>query len=126
MTMKQLAYGTKKITKLFGYQNELLMNIEKAMLKVPNITKPLARSIRRSSWSGNIPFFIQIDLNDVCDGIYDWRKIRTIIETECGLVEPEDTRKGLHTSCHIEKCKEYSQFQRFYYMRSSMIPFSAL
>ncbi|MDE7265210.1 MAG: hypothetical protein K2N52_02930, partial [Clostridia bacterium] len=34
--------------------------------------------------------------------------------------------KGLHTSCKIEKCKEYSQFNRFYFMRSDMIPFSAL
>ncbi len=33
---------------------------------------------------------------------------------------------GLHTSCKIEKCKEYSQFNRFYHMRSTLIPFSAL
>ena len=36
------------------------------------------------------------------------------------------SNKGLHTSCMIEKCKEHSQFLRFYHMRSDMIPFSAL
>ena len=39
---------------------------------------------------------------------------------------PADTGKALHTSCSIEKCKEYSQFVRFYHCRSRMIPFSAL
>jgi len=34
--------------------------------------------------------------------------------------------KGLHTSCQIERCKEYSQFKRFYDMESDMIAFSAL
>lgn len=41
-------------------------------------------------------------------------------------MEPTSTVKGLHTSCKIEKVKEYSQFVRFYYMRSTMIPFSAI
>ena len=45
---------------------------------------------------------------------------------ECGWVAPKDDGKGLHTSCKIEKCKEHSQFARFYHMRSTMIPFSAL
>ena len=39
---------------------------------------------------------------------------------------PDDNNKGLHTSCKIEKCKEYSQFNRFYHCRSQMIPFSAI
>ena len=34
--------------------------------------------------------------------------------------------RSMHTSCKIEKCKEYSQFVRFYNMRSTMIPFSAI
>lgn len=126
MTMKQLGFGTKKITKLSGYQNELLVHIEEALKRVPGINKPLRRAIRRSSWTGNIPSFINIDLNDACGGVYDWRTIRKTIEDECGWVGPDDTQKGLHTSCKIEKCKEYSQFQRFYHMRSTMIPFSAL
>jgi 8-oxo-dGTP pyrophosphatase MutT (NUDIX family) len=69
---------------------------------------------------------VQVDFNDVCGGRYDWREIKSVIEKECGWVAPETQDKGLHTSCQIEKCKEYSQFKRFYEMRSDMIPFSAL
>jgi hypothetical protein len=124
--MKQLAYGRKFLLKLSGYQNELVGNVIEAIHGVKSILSPLKRSIRRSSWSGNIPAFVHIDLNDVCGGIYDWNEVKLVIVKECGWVGPEDMGKGLHTSCKIEKCKEYSQFQRFYRMRSTMIPFSAL
>lgn len=126
VTMKQLAYGDNPIKKLTGYTNQLLTNVCKAIAEVPEIVKPLKRAIRSSSWTGNIPAFVQVDLNAVCGGIYEWRKIKDLIEKECGWVAPEQTEKGLHTSCKIEKCKEYSQFIRFYHMRSCMIPFSAL
>ena len=126
LTMKQLAYGDSALKKISGYKNPLLENINTAIGEVPSITKPLKKSIRRSSWTGNIPAFIHIDLNEISGGTYNWMEVKDIIEKECGWVGPEDTGKGLHTSCKIEKCKEYSQFQRFYYMRSRMIPFSAL
>ena len=45
---------------------------------------------------------------------------------ECGWVAPKDENKALHTSCRIEKCKDHTQFLRFYHCRSKMIPFSAL
>lgn len=126
-TMKQLAYGDNIFKNLSGYKNDLVSNVCKAIKEVPFILKPLKRVIRRSSWSGNIPAFIQVDFNDISkDGIYDWRKIKDILKNECGYVDTEAASKGLHTSCKIEKCKEYSQFIRFYNMKSSMIPFSAL
>lgn len=126
-TMKQLAYGDNIFKNLAGYKNDLVSNVCKAIKEVPSLLKPLKRAIRRSSWSGNIPAFIQVDLNDISkDGIYDWRKIKDILKNECGYVTPESSSKGLHTSCKIEKCKEYSQFIRFYNMKSAMIPFSAL
>ncbi|MGN1373377.1 MAG: hypothetical protein ACI4VK_04950 [Candidatus Coproplasma sp.] len=125
-TMKQLAYGDSFIKKLTGYTNQLLTNVCRAIAEVPEIVKPLKRAIRSSSWTGNIPAFVQVDLNDACGGNYEWRKIKDLIVKECGWVAPEQTEKGLHTSCKIEKCKEYSQFIRFYHMESSMIPFSAL
>ena len=126
-TMKQLAYGDNIFKKMAGYKNDLISNVCEAIKEVPSILKPLKRAIKRSSWSGNIPAFIQVDLNDISkDGIYDWRKIKDILKDECGYVAPESLSKGLHTSCQIEKCKEYSQFIRFYNMKSSMIPFSAL
>ena len=125
-TMKQLAYGENLLQNVFGYQNTLVKNIVEAIHRVPMMVKPLKRAIRKSSWSGRIPAFVQVDLHEISGGIYDWNKIKDIIVRECGWVAPEESIKGLHTSCQIEKCKEYSQFQRFYHMRSTMIPFSAL
>lgn len=126
VTMKQLAYGDSWLKKLSGYENGLVSNVVEAIHQVPEMVVPLKSAIRRSSWSGNIPAFVQVDLNDACGGCYDWRKIKDIIVRECGWVPPEADAKGLHTSCKIEKCKEYSQFRRFYSMESTMIPFSAL
>ncbi len=125
-TMKQLAYGDSWLKKIAGYKNELVDNIVKAISKVDNLVKPLKRAIRSSSFSGNIPAFVQVDFNEICGGTYEWRKVKDVIERECGWVAPEDTGKGLHTSCKIEKCKEHTQFVRFYNMKSKMIPFSAL
>lgn len=125
-TMKQLAYGDSKLKNMAGYSNQLVYNVCEAIKEIPNILNPLKKAIRSSSWSGNIPAFVQVDFDEICGGVYEWRKIKDIINSECGWVAPEEVDKGLHTSCKIEKCKEHSQFARFYHMRSTMIPFSAL
>ncbi len=125
-TMKQLAYGDNPFKKISGYTNELVSNVVTAIHEVPQIVKPLKRAIRRSSWSGNIPRFVQVDFDVLAQGKYDWRKVKDVITEQCGWVAPNNSVKGLHTSCKIEKCKEHSQFKRFYNMTSSMIPFSAL
>lgn len=125
LTMKQLAKPMKLQAKS-PYQNDLLNNVCKAIQEIPFLTKPLKRAIRQSSWSGSIPRFIQVDFNEIAGGEYEWRKIKNLIIEECGWVAPEDVDKGLHTSCKIEKCKEYSQFSRYYNMKSRMIPFSAI
>ncbi len=125
-TMKQLANGTNFFLKKSSYRNTLVDNITIAIHEVPGIVKPLKKAIKSSSWSGNIPAFVQVDFNEICGGKYDWLKIKEVIEKECGWVSPDWTGKGLHTSCKIERCKEHTQFKRFYDMESSMIPFSAL
>lgn len=125
-TMKQLAFGDSNIKNMAGYSNELVHSVCEAIKEVPSILNPLKKAIRTSSWSGNIPAFIQVDFDEICGGAYNWNKIKDTIIRECGWVAPEESNKGLHTSCKIEKCKEHSQFARFYHMRSSMIPFSAL
>ena len=125
LTMKQLAKPMKLQAKS-PYQNDLLNNVCKAIQEIPFLTKPLKRAISQSSWSGSIPRFIQVDFNEIAGGEYEWRKIKSLIIEECGWVAPEDVNKGLHTSCKIEKCKEYSQFSRYYNMKSRMIPFSAI
>ena len=125
-TMNQLAYGDNPIKNIAGYSNPLVYNVCEAIKEVPNILSPLKRAIRSSSWSGNIPAFVQVDFDEICGGVYEWNKIKDTIIRECGWVAPEESDKGLHTSCKIEKCKEHSQFVRFYHMKSTMIPFSAL
>ena len=125
-TMSQLAHGTNPLVRLSPYRNPLVENVVASIHKVPMLVKPLKRALRTSSWSGHIPAFVQVDLDEVCGGRYDWRAIANVIERECGWVPPSNIGKGLHTSCNIERCKEHTQFVRFYNMQSDMIPFSAL
>lgn len=125
-TMKQLAFGDNKLKNLAGYSNPLVANVCEAIREVPAILNPLKRAIRQSSWSGNIPAFVQVDFDAISGGTYRWNEIKDVIVRECGWVAPADADKGLHTSCQVEKCKEHSQFVQFYQMWSTMIPFSAL
>lgn len=126
MTMKQLAYGDNPIKKLSGYESELVSNIVEAIHTVPEMLPPLRRSIRQSSRTGNVPAFVHLDLDKICGGRYNWNEVKQILVTECGWVAPGDENKALHTSCKIERCKDHSQFLRFYHCRSKMIPFSSL
>ena len=126
LTMRQLAYGDNPLKTISGYGNELVSNVVKAIHEAPELLPPLRRSIRRSSWTGNVPAFVHLDLDAICGGKYDWNKVKDIIIRECGWVAPDDDKKALHTSCKIEKCKDHTQFLRFYNCESKMIPFSAL
>lgn len=125
MTVKQLAYGNP-LVKLSGYQNELVTNVTKALHEVPEFLPPLKRAIRRSSMTGNIPAFVHLDFDEICGGKYDWNAVKDILVKECGWVAPDANEKALHTSCKIERCKDRSQFIRFYNCQSKTIPFSAL
>jgi len=126
MTMKQLAYGDSIFKKISGYHSELIDHVTHAIKEVPLMLTPLKKAIRKSNWSGKIPAFIHIDFNEIAGGNYKWDDVKELIEKEVGWVAPNQQIKGLHTSCNIEKCKEYSQFINFYEMRSKMIPFSAI
>lgn len=126
MVMKQLAYGDSIFKKLSGYGDELVSGIVRAIHEVPSLLPPLKRSIRRSSRSGRIPAFVHFDMDRLCGGSYDWNKAKDILIRECGWAPPDDGKKALHTSCSIERCKDHTQFVRFYHCQSKMIPFSAL
>ena len=126
MTMKQLAYGDHPVKKLSGYESELVSNVVKAIQSVPELLPPFKRSIKYSSRTGNVPAFVHFDLDAINGGNYDWNRVKAILVNECGWVAPEDENKALHTSCKIEKCKDHTQFVRFYHCKSKMIPFSAL
>lgn len=125
-TMNQLAYGDHPLKNLAGYRNPLVSNVVTAIHTVPELLEPLKAAIEESSKTGNIPAFVHLDLDEISGGSYDWRLVKKEIVRECGWVPPEEEDKALHTSCKIEKCKEYSQFIRFYECRSNMIPFSAV
>lgn len=126
LTMRQLAFGRRLPKRIMPYSNELVEHVVTAIHEVPEMLAPLRRAIRRSSWTGNIPAFVHLDFDAICGGCYDWNSVKKMLEDECGWVPPAETGKGLHTSCNIEKCKEYTQFQRFYHCKSRMIPFSAI
>ena len=127
MTMKQLAYGDNVFKKLSGYKNDLIHGVINSLWEIPHLMRPLKRAIRVSSLMGNIPAFVHIDLDRINPkGIYKWNDIKELLVNEVGWIAPNEDDKGLHTSCEIEKCKEYTQFIRFYKMESTMIPFSAI
>lgn len=126
ITMKQLAYGDNPFKKLSGYSNELVSNVVRAIKAVPELLPPVKRSIQRSSWSGNIPAFVHLDFDRILGESYDWNKTRDILIKQCGWIPPDNDKKALHTSCKLERCKDCSQFMRFYQCRSRLIPFSAI
>ena len=126
LSMRQLTKKKSTVMNLFGYYNPLVSNIVEAIHEVPEIIPPFRKAINRSSRTGNIPAFVHLDFDEICGGKYEWNKVKNILTEECGWVPPLESKKALHTSCQIEKCKDYSQFVRFYHCRSKMIPFSAL
>ena len=126
MTMGQLSRKNSAIMDFFGYSNPLVLDIVKAINEVPELMPPFKKAIKTSSRSGNIPAFVHLDFDDICGGKYDWKNVKTILTEECGWVPPSSNKKALHTSCKIERCKDHSQFLRFYNCESKMIPFSAL
>lgn len=126
LTMKQLAYGDSFFKRISGYQNQLITHVSTSLFESKEILKPLKKAIFRSNISGNIPAMLHIDFDDISDGKYVWEHVKNLIQKEVGWVPPDEDMKGLHTSCKIEKCKEYSQWMRFTSMQSQMIPFSAI
>lgn len=125
LTMRQLAFGNP-LVKLSGYENELVANVTGAIREVPEFLPPLRRSVRASSRTGRVPAFLHVDFDRICGGKYDWNQVKDTLVRECGWVAPAESAKALHTSCGIERCKDHSQFLRFYECRSKTIPFSAI
>lgn len=108
-----------------NYQNEQVRNVHAALSCAPELMEPLRASLKKSDRRALMPQFVHIDFNDVADG-YRWKEIKTLLKEEIGWVDSAEENKSLHTSCKIEKCKEYTQFMRFCRMESRTIPFSAV
>ena len=79
LTMKQLAYGDHTLKRLSGYCSPLVSNVVEAIHQVPELLPPLRRSIRKSSWSGNIPAFVHLDFDKLCGGKYDWNHVKQLL-----------------------------------------------
>ena len=126
MTVRGLAFGRPEILKRLGYKNALVDNTAAALNEAPELMEPFRAQIRRAGKSGSLPALVHLDLNRLAGGIYRWDNVKEILKKEIGWEEPLESAKGLHTSCQIERCKEYSQLSRFRRMESDMIPFSAL
>ena len=124
--MKQLCRNNSAVMDFFGYSNPLVINIVKAIHEVPELLSPFKNAIRVSSRTGNIPAFVHMDFDEICGGKYLWKNVKDILTEECGWVSPSSDKKALHTSCKIERCKDCSQFIRFYNCKSKIIPFSAI
>lgn len=125
-TVRTLAKGTPLYSGGEGkYHNEQVHNVFKALADEKEFMQPFKESVRRSWRNGNIPELVHVDLAEISGG-YKWSEIKTVIKRETGWQDCADADKGLHTSCSIEKCKEYTQFTRFKEMRSRVIPFTAI
>lgn len=125
-TVRTLAKGTFWGRSGEGrYQNEQVINVHNALMQAPEIMQPFARVVRKSAARGDMPSLVHIDLADASDG-YRWKDVKEMLIKEAGWVDCEAENKALHTSCKIEKCKEYTQFVRFRDMKSRTIPFSAI
>ena len=109
------------------YQNESSQNVFYALKASPiEFMQKFKNAIKVSS-AKNIPALIHINFNNtVADGVYHWEKIKKLITTELNWVDSNESNKSLHTSCKIEKCKDYTQLKRFRNMESRVIPFSAI
>ena len=108
-----------------NYQNEQVLNVHKALKEAPELMMPFERSVKKHCKTGNIPSLVHVDFDKTADG-YVWEDIKVMLVKEAGWVPPAADNKALHTSCKIEKCKEFSQLKRFKEMKSRTMPYSAI
>ncbi len=123
-TVRTLAKGTFWGAGNEGrYQNEQVLNVHEALKSAPEIFLPFCEAVRKNSKKGNLPRLVHMDFAKISDG-YKWNEIKDLIEREAGWSAGDG--KALHTSCKIEKCKEYTQLVRFRDMQSRTVPYSAV
>lgn len=106
--------------------NEMMENIAAALAQAPALMAPFRVTVERAKRKGGLPNLVHLDLDAVAGGVYRWSEIKEILTREIGWVDAPVEGKGLHTSCSIERCKEYSQMVNFREMKSGVIPFSAV
>ena len=126
LTVRQLAFGPHPLLKLIRYKNELVEHTCEGLSQAPALMAPFRRAVRRAGRTGRLPALVHVDLDAAAGGVYRWEDVKGTLKREMGWVDAPQEGKGLHTSCAIERCKEWSQFTRFRAMESGVIPFSAI
>ena len=127
MTVRQHAFRGESSGKKRNYHNELVENTASALAQAPDFLAPFRQAVREAARSARLPALIHIDFDDISEGgVYDWAGVKELLSREIGWVDATDSGKGLHTSCKIERCKEWSQLFRFRNMETCMLPFSAI
>lgn len=127
MTVRQLAFGPGAAVKTLRYRNELVENTCVALAQAPDFLAPFRAAVRQAGRSGRLPRLVHIDFDAASpSGVYDWNGVKALLAREIGWVDAPASGKGLHTSCQIERCKEWSQWVRFRDMETQIIPFSAI
>lgn len=127
MTVRQLAFGRSGAARLLRYRNELVENTCASLAQAPGLLAPFQQAVRAAGWSARLPRLVHIDFDAAAEeGVYDWAGVKELLKRELDWVDAPASGKGLHTSCKIERCKEWSQFTRFRDMETQVIPFSAI
>ena len=126
MLLETLAYGKPETFGSNKTRNPIISNIHKSLSEADDLMQPFINTVRQCSLDNNIPALVHVDFNDISEGIYKWSDVKKVLKEKIGWQESSSKNKGLHTSCNIESCKEYSQFKAFYDMKSEIIPFSAI
>lgn len=127
LLVKNFAYGKSRLLKFFGYDNEISNNLSESLSAAKEMLIPLQYALQRSKNNKNIPALVHVDFDKINDkGSYDWKSVKRLIKHELDWVDIENEEKGLHTSCKLEQCKDYTQLKAFKEMNSRIIPFSSL
>lgn len=126
LTVRQLAFGPHPLLKLIRYKNELVEHTCAGLAQAPALMAPFREAVRRAGRTARLPALVHLDLDAAAGGVYRWQAVKEVLQREVGWVDAPGEDKGLHTSCAIERCKEWSQLARFRAMDSRVIPFSAI
>ncbi|MCD8040282.1 MAG: hypothetical protein LUF82_02065 [Clostridia bacterium] len=125
-TVKALSGGKIPFKGNGKYHNEQVANVCKALSTQPEFMQPFKECVNKSATRGFIPQLVHIDFDKALGGVYNWQQVKELLKEQIGWVDCEEMDKALHTSCVIEKCKEYTQLNNFKNMYGRTIPYSAI
>lgn len=124
--LKEFIYGENFFKKKFSIPVPNVNNVNIAVNSIQGLKSSLNKELHKVDRSGKIPAFVQLDFNKICGGKYDWQEVKKILQSEIGWVDVKEEDKAIHTSCSVEKAKDYSQFISFRNMDNYIIPFTAI